>query len=233
MNDTERLERWNFFHAIALLAAGVAAFAADRTLVTALVAAVSFVVLVVACRDSWTPTGRFGPANGLTTLRLVISLAAAVSADFLAPHPVYVLVWLAVFALDGLDGYIARGHGETSLFGEYFDKESDALFVLLLGFSLYVQGLLGPWVLIAGTMRYVFVLAMHFAPVEGPQREYKSSWARYIYTGCILSFIAVYVLPPLPAKVLALAGTVALVYSFLRYFHWLYADRSVHGASVR
>ena len=233
MHDAERLARWNSLHAIALLTAGAASLAAGRTFMVACVAAVSFAALAFQCRGRWTPAGRFGAANGLTAMRLVISLAAAVSANMLPPHPAFVLVWLAVFALDGLDGYVARRRGEQSLFGEYFDKESDALFVLLLGFSLYVQDRLGAWVLIAGALRYVFVLAMHFAPADGPKTEYRSRSARYIYTTCILSFIAVYVLPPFPAQALAFAGTAAIVYSFLRYFHWLFMGRPIESPSVR
>ncbi len=233
MNDTGRLERWNLFHAIALLAAGAVSLAAGHTFIVVGVAAVSFATLAFQCRGRWTPASRFGAANGLTAARLVICLGAAVSADMLPPHPAFALVWLAVFALDGLDGYIARRRGESSLFGEYFDKESDALFVLLLGFSLYVQGRLGAWVLIAGALRYVFVLAMHLAPADGSKTEYRSRWARYIYTTCILTFIAVYILPQFLATAVAVAGTVALVFSFLHYFRWLYAGSPPHEASMR
>ncbi len=233
MNEAERIERWNFLHAIVLLGAGAASLAVDRSLGVVLAAAGSFGALTIAFRGRWTPAGGFGVANTVTAIRLAVCLAAAVAADHVIPHPVFVLIWLAVFGLDGLDGFFARRRGETSLFGEYFDKESDALFVLLLGFSLHVQHLLGAWVLVAGALRYLFVLAMHFMPAGGPRKEYRSRWARYIYTTCILSFIAVYLLPSGLATGLAQAGTAALVYSFLRYFHWLFSGGAIQGESMR
>ncbi len=64
--------------------------------------------------------------------------------------------------LDGVDGKVARHTGTSSALGARFDMEVDAFLILVL--SVYVSMSLGPWVLLIGAMRYVFVAAARAMP---------------------------------------------------------------------
>jgi phosphatidylglycerophosphate synthase len=58
--------------------------------------------------------------------------------------------------MDGLDGAVARRFNQTSKAGEYFDMEIDALFVFLLSCQHYMEQKLPIWIIIPGSMRYVY-----------------------------------------------------------------------------
>lgn len=106
-------------------------------------------------------TWRFAaePANLLTTLRLVAVLS------FLLVHrsmgPVWV-VMLAVVVLiaDGFDGWLARSRGTVSDFGAWLDKETDALYVLLLTILLAATERMAPWIVGVGLLRYLYFVAV-------------------------------------------------------------------------
>ncbi|MEZ4702476.1 MAG: CDP-alcohol phosphatidyltransferase family protein [Rhodothermales bacterium] len=223
MTDHRRLALWAFIHAIAMLVAGALSFAFRTPIPLVAAAAGSFGGLAIAFRRQWTPEGRFGLANAITALRLGGSLALVYLGASIPPGILQALLWIALFALDAADGYVARRRGLASPFGAFFDKESDALFVGVLGFALYIQDLLGAWVLLLGALRYVFVIAMQFVRVDG---EFRSRSARYIYVTCVIALLAAFVLPPLPAAMVAVAGGSLLTFSFLRYFYWLAGQRA-------
>jgi phosphatidylglycerophosphate synthase len=110
------------------------------------------------------PNRRFGPANRVTLVRLalVALLAAGVgeaSADAAAIAWAAIVIATAAALLDALDGPLARAHGFASEFGARFDMETDALMVLVLCLLVVHFDKAGPWILAAGLMRYVFVLA--------------------------------------------------------------------------
>lgn len=112
-----------------------------------------------------------GPADRVTLVRAVLAggVAALVAEGFVTPSDVGVLVTLAAvgLVLDGVDGRVARRTGTASAFGARFDVETDALLVLVL--SVHVAREVGPWVLLIGAARYLFVLAGHGLPwLRGP-----------------------------------------------------------------
>ncbi|KPI11594.1 CDP-alcohol phosphatidyltransferase [Actinobacteria bacterium OK074] len=107
------------------------------------------------------PLRRFGPANRVTLGRatLVGGITALVADSFESAPPITVMVGLTAVALllDGVDGKVARATGTSSALGARFDMEVDAFLILVL--SVYVSASLGPWVVLIGAMRYVFVAA--------------------------------------------------------------------------
>ncbi len=223
MDASRKLPQWAFRHAVVLLAAGVVALLAGRLAPVAVAGGASLLALVWSFRGGWTPAGAFGLANALTLGRAGGTLLLALAADHFAAAPLFAAAWLLLFLLDAVDGAVARRRNEASLFGEYLDKESDALFVMLLCFSLYQQSALGGWVLALGALRYVFVVGMRMVP--GVTNEYRSPAARYIFVSAALALMAVYVLPTAIGTGVALAGGAALVASFLGYFAWLIRER--------
>ncbi|MEU3162321.1 CDP-alcohol phosphatidyltransferase family protein [Streptomyces griseoincarnatus] len=108
----------------------------------------------------------FGPANRVTLGRatLVGGVTALVADSFQDSPPVSLFVGLTAVALilDGVDGKVARRTGTSTALGARFDMEVDAFLILVL--SVYVSMAMGPWVLVIGTMRYVFVAAARVWP---------------------------------------------------------------------
>ena len=80
--------------------------------------------------------------------------------------------WLGVpaamaVALDAVDGSVARRTQTDSLAGGRFDLECDAVLALILAMAAAL--IYGPWVLVLGTLRYLFVLAGMVVPrLRGP-----------------------------------------------------------------
>ncbi|MFE2279547.1 CDP-alcohol phosphatidyltransferase family protein [Streptomyces sp. NPDC059454] len=108
----------------------------------------------------------FGPANRVTLGRatLVGGVTALVADSFQDSPPVSLFVGLTAVALilDGVDGKVARRTGTSTPLGARFDMEVDAFLILVL--SVYVSMTMGPWVLLIGGMRYVFVAAARVRP---------------------------------------------------------------------
>lgn len=113
------------------------------------------------------PFARFGPANVVTTVRLVL---VALMAGLTMMSGTTGGAWLAVTAtavaavLDGVDGWLARRSGLASEFGARFDMETDALLILVLSGLVWTSGKAGAWVLACGLMRYLFVAAGWMLP---------------------------------------------------------------------
>jgi phosphatidylglycerophosphate synthase len=120
------------------------------------------ICLVSAAYFSTHRVERIGPANLVTLGRaaLVALIAALVGEPASVP-----LAWLAAIlagicaALDGLDGWLARRTGLASAFGARFDMEVDALLIMSLAIIAWWWDKAGMWILLAGGMRYLFVLA--------------------------------------------------------------------------
>ena len=92
-----------------------------------------------------------GAGNALTLARMGM-IAALAPLCLQPPGPVAALLVFAIFALDGVDGWLARKHGQASLFGAHLDMECDALLVLLCALVLYQHGRLGAFILVPGLL---------------------------------------------------------------------------------
>ena len=218
--------------AVALAAAATIGAAAllgrwldDGTIVVraaALVVAGGGALLWLAARQL---PGPFGAANSVTLVRatLAVLLVALLGA---APAPAigWTLVGLgaAGVALDGVDGALARGRNEASEFGARFDMETDALLILVLAALVWQHGKAGAWILAAGLLRYAFVAAGRCLPWLGaalpPSRRRQAVCVVQIVS--LLGALAPVVAPPWSAA-LALAGLVALAWSFGVDVRWL------------
>src|SRR5262245_41267242 len=97
------LLRWCTRHAATMALAAAATAAGLPLWVASLAAALSFAGLLYRCRGLWTPHGRFGPANALTLLRL----SGVLALPWLSPVQIF-CAGLILFALDGVDGWLAR-----------------------------------------------------------------------------------------------------------------------------
>jgi phosphatidylglycerophosphate synthase len=135
---------------------------------------------------------------------------------------------LGIFATDGLDGWLARRGDLESEFGAFFDKETDALFLLLLCALAAFEDRLPVWILGAGLLRYGFVPLLFLLP-SPQQTEERSAWARYVYSGMVLALLTSFLpYPALYAPLVALAGG-ALVLSFARSLWRIVPRRQPYG----
>jgi len=225
---TLSLEKWTRWHAALLLAALGAALWVGRTWPVAAGGVASFAGLVAIRQGTWTPSGRFGWANAVTAARVGIVWAFAVRLRS-APDELLALIVLGLFALDGLDGYLARRLGTTSEFGALFDMEADAYFVLVVELVLYQRGYLGMWILATGVLRYVYVLVRAFVPARRPDVP-RSRFGRLAFTGLALGLFFAFALRGPIGEFCALAGTALVTLSFARSFYDSYAPASTPRA---
>lgn len=216
---------WAVRHSFGLLVATALAAWSRQPWIVALLGCASFLELCLSARRRWTAHGAFGVANAVTALR--VALCAFVLLAFgRLPGPALGFVLLLVFALDGLDGFLARRAAQDSSFGAEFDMEADAFLVLVLALLGWLGGVLGAWVLSAGLLRYLYVLALFVMPARREQQP-RSRFGRWAFSLLVSGLIAVWWLPEPWASALAAAGTAAVWLSFIRGFVFSYARLSV------
>jgi phosphatidylglycerophosphate synthase len=214
------LLRWSEGHAAAMIAVTLATVAGSPAWLLSLCGFTSISLLVYRCRRRWTPGGRFGLANAVTLLRLCGMLVL----PWLAPGQI--VYWGAVlFAMDGVDGWIARRAGLAGEFGEFIDKESDAFLTLMLCLVLYrLPESFGPWILLPGLLRYLFVLFVKFAkpPQAKEQRTAKARWILFFMMLALLFSFAAYPSYLDYCRPLAALMTLVLTYSFAESLYLMY-----------
>ena len=224
-HNAEELDpTWTRAHALGLLASCVAVSLVQHPWPLAAAALLSFGVLCGRHAAVW--HGLRVLPNAVTALRLVgVVGALALLHGRFAPFAIAVVV---AWGLDGVDGLLARRlHVETA-FGALLDAEVDALLVLAAAVELWSIGKLGPWVLLAGVLRYAYVLCLAtFPPRRGPLP--RSQFARYAFGVVVLALASALILPPPFAAVAAGVGTGWLSFSFSRSFWWLYGERRSPG----
>ncbi|MCH0563489.1 MULTISPECIES: CDP-alcohol phosphatidyltransferase family protein [unclassified Streptomyces] len=178
----------------------------------------------------------FGPANRVTLGRatLVGGVTALVADSFESTPPVALLVALTAVALllDGVDGKVARRTGTSSALGARFDMEVDAFLILVL--SVYVAMQLGPWVLLIGAMRYVFVAAARAWPwLNAPLPPSTARKTVAALQGICLLVAGSELLPATVNTGVVLLALGSLVWSFGRDVLWLWdRQRGIRAAGA-
>lgn len=151
------------------------------------------------------------------TLGRLVGVGALVAMAGSVPPVAITLFGFLLLAADGIDGWLARRQNQASLFGEYFDKETDAFLLLVVCLLLTSQEYLGPWILIAGLLRYLFVLTGRSIK-GGRLNEGKSTRGRTIYI-VVMALLFLCFLPfPAFHLPLALVALILLTYSFAGEF---------------
>ena len=162
---------------------------------------------------------KFGPANQITFVRAVLVAGLAVYLKQPAtPTAASRIVIIAIVAalLDGLDGWVARRTRTVSAFGSRFDMETDAALILVLAILAWQYGKAGPWVVLSGLLRYIFVAAGWLRPW---MRAPLASTLRGKIV-CVVQIVALIVamaptIAPPASSLVAAVGLLTLCYSFL------------------
>jgi phosphatidylglycerophosphate synthase len=131
-----------------------------------------------------------------------------------------------ILVLDGVDGWIARTSGAVSRFGARFDMETDAAFILAVSILTWQYGKTGPWILMAGLMRYAFVAGTMLLPwmrrsLPSSQRRKRIFVAQAV--SLILSLVPLVVRPF--SDIAAITGLLLLACSFTIDVAWLFHNR--------
>ena len=175
------------------------------------------------------PFQRFGPANGVTLMRAVlVALVASSIAEPAASSIAWatVIATMAIVALDGVDGWLARRTQMNSAFGARFDMETDAFFMLVLSVLAWHHHKAGVWVVAIGMMRYAFVAAGWLLPwLSRPLRPTVRGKTVAVAT---LITLGTALAPPVPPSVSTLACAIALgtlVWSFWIDVRFLWNSR--------
>ena len=223
-DETPTLVGWTVCHALCMLLASAVAVWSGRIWIACVVAVPSFLHLCLGSWARWTSRGVFGAANTVTSLRIGLCVVAALAVERLSPLLLGSLL-LLVFALDGLDGFIARRAAQESSFGARFDMEADAFFVLILSLLAWQRDVLGVWVLSAGWLRYAYVLCLAAVPARRHEQP-RSRLGRWAFSLLVIGLVGVWWLPQPYASLLAASGTAAVWLSFIRGFWHSYAPAS-------
>jgi CDP-diacylglycerol--glycerol-3-phosphate 3-phosphatidyltransferase len=107
-------------------------------------------------------------ANMITLLRFLLLFLLVAMAYWASPHMQMVNAPLLVLiiALDGLDGWVARRRGETSVFGSIFDIAVDRVVENVLWIVLGDLGLIPMWVAIVFIVRGAIVDTIRYAAIS-------------------------------------------------------------------
>jgi phosphatidylglycerophosphate synthase len=175
-----------------------------------------------AAARAWrTASGRLALANLLTLFRLGLVASLPWCAASFA-RPLFALLVVAMLVLDGVDGLVARTRGEESPFGALFDMETDALTVMVLCLLLHAGGVVGPWVLVAGLLRYAYAVAITLHPALGDCP--RSPIYRWIFCVLMVALAGAFLPWPQAARAFAAFGTLSVSLSFT---HSLVRSRAV------
>jgi phosphatidylglycerophosphate synthase len=224
MSETQSLplQQWSRWNAVVMLGAALIAAVVGQPWPLPALAVPSFVALAFACRHGFTPRGGFGLANGVTACRFALICFAGFALHG-ANGWIYCAVVQFIFALDGVDGWVARKTRSQSAFGAHFDMESDAVLVLLLGVELWQRDRLGPWAVLPGLLRYVYVLCLALFPAKRGDAP-RENFGRRAFVGILIGFPLAFIVPgPIGTAVAALSAALIGV-SFGRSFLWSYGN---------
>ena len=177
----------------------------------------------------------FGAANRVTLGRatLVGGVTALVADSFQDSPPVSLFVGLTAVALilDGVDGKVARRTGTSTPLGARFDMEVDAFLILVL--SVYVSMAMGPWVLLIGGMRYVFVAAARVWPwLTAPLPPSTARKTVAALQGVLLLVAGAALLPHVVNVGVVALALGLLLWSFGRDVLWLWRTSRVETVPV-
>jgi phosphatidylglycerophosphate synthase/uncharacterized membrane protein YbhN (UPF0104 family) len=221
-NDAPSVETpWTYANAASMIFGTLLAAVIGYPPLLAFIGAFCCFVLVGRGQGQWTPAGGFGSPNLITTARVIMTMGLLFA---YGRQPGWHLAAAAgaVLLLDVVDGWLARKTGQSSAFGASYDVEADALLVMTISMLLFQRGTAGVWVLLAGLLRYFYVLAPALFPTPVGQAP-RSRHGRAIYVTMLTCFMLALVVEGQRGGWLALAGTLVITISFSHSFWQRYA----------
>lgn len=217
MNDktiNSQIEIWSVYNAIALSVAFAIALSFNNLIALLIVFAISIIsLLFINRRALFYSNPFFGVANSITFLRFAVIIFSFLFIEMNDTTLLFYFLAIAVL-LDFFDGLAARYFNEASFFGQYFDMEIDAFFVLIMCsyYFLYVD--FSWWILIPGILRYVFRLYTYFLPKENIKEE-KKTYATVIAASFFVVLLIGLITTGWLQYLILLLGSLAILFSFI------------------
>ena len=198
---------------------------AGSTQVFQFMGATVLVIWIAVRWSEWTPIGRFGIANILTTARAGLLGVIPILPE-ISRVPWRGLALLSFLILDGLDGRVARLLKTESRFGAELDTEVDAFAVALVALLTRNDAFFGPWLLILAGARYVLVIVLAVWSRKSEPRRQSARWAFFLL---MCGLIARWCLSGNFPHVLLFVGTSMVSVSFVRSFIWAFRPFAASG----
>lgn len=220
MEQLREIESWSRYHAVGLILALVTYLNTHQLWILPLVSFVSFGYLLLTKRKLLLGEEfKISRANMVTLGRHDLLMILVIISTQI--HHFYIgIIASFVALLDLLDGYYARKDQNSSLLGEYLDKEVDAIFVLMMSAMIYHFKLLPSWILAIGILRFVYVLILPFIK-SSKKKEYKSRYGRVIAVILMIGMIGCFFIKYDFYLYIMMGISVLVVSSFIRaLFHW-------------
>ena len=210
---SSKIERWTRYHAWVMMSAVALYLLFKSPVIFLSLPLVSLLTYLLYCHQDWRQFGRWGGVANLMTLGRLLLIIGVVWWDTDLHNYIIFVAGILTLIADGLDGYYARKYNTVSAFGDAFDKEIDALFVLAYGVLISHKGLAGDWVLLPGLLRYVYVVLLSFVetkpavPVSSFRRQFIGMWLM----GTLLAPFVIFPIVYIPGLIAAIA---MILYSF-------------------
>jgi len=206
------LTRWLFFHSLFMIFSTLYSFVQKDFNLVIMAGGGSFIILLLFASRYLRIGNIFHLANLITLTRLGGIFALSIFGQ-LASYPVIIGSGLTLLLVDCLDGWAARYFNRRSEFGEFFDKETDAFYLLLVCLLTVKKGLFPSWIVLLGLARYLFVISV-FSFKSKVAKEKKSERARFIFTVVMIILLAAF-LPFNSIRIhLSLLASLLLLMSF-------------------
>ena len=158
------------------------------------------------------------PPNWITLIRVIATLTIGVIFPYLSPFIVG-LIGLIILVSDKLDGYLAEKLKLKSYFGAQFDQETDAFFITIYAFILYLGGFMGIWILALGLLRYLNIIALVvFKQQHKPEPRFLG--ARLVATMVMIALLIPFVTPIWLYLPFAAVSVIFLIGSFTYTFSY-------------
>lgn len=211
---SKHIDTWSVYNAFALTFTLLLVLVSKQLNVLLLIFSISLVALIyINKKELFRSKPFFGIANTITLLRYVIIVLSFLLLDLDDTNYLFFSLGIAVI-LDFFDGRAARYFKESSFFGQYFDMEIDAFFVLLMCSFYYLYQGVSWWILLPGLLRYLFRICTFCFP-KPEYKEEKKTYATIIAASYFIVLLMGLITSGVLQFLILLIGSLALVVSFL------------------
>lgn len=212
-NFSDFYKKWSLVHSIIMTLVTIISLIVEINLFLIIFsfASFSFYIINIPAFTNTLPYG-LGYANLITCLRLFIILSVGLLYNLLAKEIIFILFVIAIL-LDGVDGFMARKYNHSTKPGEILDMETDAFMVLLLSMIHFDKGVIGWWILIPGSLRYIYELIVYW--LKGGDTDFPPKKVRA--TIAVIFFIALlspFILPNATAVLILAISSILIILSF-------------------
>ena len=137
--------------------------------------------------------------------------------------------YTAAIIADYFDGFAARRLARTSELGSILDVEFDSAGVMIASLSVVLYRIAGPWFLLVGLARYLFIFGMFLRRTAGRDNaKLEGSLSGRLAAGMQMGFMATAWWPVIASRYLAIAAFVFSGFFFASFLRdWLVVSRLV------